>query len=56
MAERTSVLLAWNLASELELFLSLSPPSHCRKINFDSIHMTLSDVLVTRYVRALEGL
>lgn len=56
MAERTSVLLAWHLASELELFLSVSPPSHCRKINFDSVHMKLSDVLVTSYVRALGGL
>lgn len=55
-AERTSVLLAWHLVSEVELFLGLSPPSHRRKISFDSKQMKLSDILVTSYVRVAEGI
>lgn len=55
MAERTSGLLAWHMASEIELFFKSQPTSHCRKINSNSSQRKLSDVLVTGYVRTLEG-
>lgn len=54
MAERTSVLLAWHLASEIGLFfLSVSPLSHSRKISLDFKQMELSDVLVTGIYKGL---
>lgn len=50
MAARTSVLVAWHLAAEIECFLILS---HCRIINLDSSQMKLSDGLVTSFVKDL---